>query len=247
MRDSVHSFIEFWSQFSGDAKPFVHPEDAAFVRQGDFELGLLPLPVNGSLAGAEVVILTLNPGLDPEDYEWENTDVFRASIVRNLTQEHGPLDYPFFYLDPRFDQHPGAGYWSCRRTPKRPKREQQKLRAVIEAVAERDGVSVESAQAHVARKVAVLQLCPYHSANMGRRDLLRKLPSSLQARKLVKALVASGDKLVVAMRSVSEWGFTGPVDSENLVVYPSSLGISASLSPSSAGGAAMLRRLSSAG
>jgi hypothetical protein len=87
-------------------------------------------------------------------------------------------------------------------------------------------------------------LCPYHSANMRRRDLLQRLPSCLQARRLVHALAASGEKLVVATRSVSEWGFTGPVESESLVVYPSSLGISASLSLSSVGGVALLNRIS---
>lgn len=55
---------------------------------------------------------------------------------------------------------------------------------------------------------------------MHRRDLLKKLPSCGRARALVHALVSSKEKLVVATRSVSEWGFAGPVTSKNLVAPP---------------------------
>lgn len=243
MKSPVETFLAFWSRFEHRAPPYVHPDDRALATQADFELNLLPLPVNGSLMDAECVILMLNPGLDPEDYQWEKTQNFRSSLIRNLNQSHGPDDHPLLYLDPVFGQHPGAGYWARARDPKRPKREQQKLRAVIEAIANRDGVTVEAAQAHVSRKVAVVQLCPYHSANMNRRDLLKRLPSCLQARDLVHALAASGEKLVVVARSVREWGFAGPVQSAGLVVYPSSLGSSASLSLSSIGGAALMKRI----
>ena len=241
---AVTAFIEYWSRFQDHGVVCVHPDDEQLAKQGDFELTLLPLPINGNLREAEAVILMLNPGLDDEDYEWERNGEYRASLLRNLTQRHGPNDSPLMYLNPKFNQHPGAGYWSRARVPKRAKREQQKLRAIVEALAKRDGVSIESAQAHVAHKVAILQLCPYHSATMGRRDLLNRLPSCLQARKLLHALVESGEKLVVATRSVSEWGFAGPVATESLIVYRSSLGISASLSLASEGGSAILRRLS---
>ena len=246
MKSAVNAFIAFWRRFDASRPPFVHPDDQALAMQGDFELSLLPLPVNGNLTEAECVVLMLNPGLDAEDYEWEKTESFRDSIARNLAQTHSTTDHPLLYLDPAFEQHPGAGYWARARLPKRPKREQQKLRAVIEAVAVRDGVSLAAAQAHVARKVAIVQLCPYHSASMNRRDLLSRLPSCQIARELVRELAASGEKLVVATRSVSEWGFTGPVNSDSLVVYPGSLGISASLSLSSMGGAAILNRISKA-
>ncbi|MFM2060173.1 MAG: hypothetical protein RLY71_4558 [Pseudomonadota bacterium] len=247
MKSAVDLFLDFWLRFDASGPPFVHPEDMPFVKQGDFELNLLPLPVNGNLSEAECVVLMLNPGLDPEDYAWEKIERFRNSIAKNLSQSHSATDHALLYLDPAFAQHPGAGYWAKARLPKRPKREQQKLRAVIEAVASRDGVSVDEAQAHVSRKVAIVQLCPYHSASMNRRDLLGRLPSCQAARKFVHGLVSSSEKLVVATRSVAEWGFTSPVNSQNLVVYPGSLGISASLSLSSMGGAAMFNRISRVG
>ncbi len=244
MKSAVDTFLAFWRRFDATIPPFVHPEDQSLATQGDFELSLLPLPVNGNLTEAECVVLMLNPGLDPEDYEWEKTEPFRDSITKNFTQSHTASDYPLLYLNPAFAQHPGAGYWARARLPKRAKREQQKLRSVIEAIAARDGVSIATAQAHVSRKVAIVQLCPYHSARMSRRDLLIRLPSCQAARQLVHAVAACGEKLVVATRSVKEWGFTGPVNSKSLVVYPGSLGLSASLSLSSMGGSAILNRIS---
>ena len=244
MKSAVENFLEFWRRFQLTDPPYVHPEDRGLAQQDDFELNLLPLPVNGNLSEAECIVLMLNPGLDDEDYVWEEHAAFRSSVTKNLNQAHLAADYPLLYLDPAFEQHPGAGYWSRARVPKRPKREQQKLRSLVEGIASRDRATVAAAQAHVARKVAILQLCPYHSTNMSRRDLLSRLPSCQQARRLVHQLATTGEKLIVATRSVSEWGFSGPVEAESLVVYPGSLGLSASLSLSSAGGAAMFRRIS---
>lgn len=208
MNSAIDTFLSFWSRFNADEPPFVHPDDRALATQSDFELNLLPLPLNGNLREAECIVLMLNPGLDGEDYEWERAEAFRNSIVKNLNQSHARNDYPLLYLDPAFEQHPGAGYWARARLPKRSKREQQKLREIIEAIAARDHVAIAIAQAHVARKIAILQLCPYHSASMKRRDLLSRLPSCLQARTLAHELAKSGEKLVVATRSVTKWGFS---------------------------------------
>jgi hypothetical protein len=69
MKSAVDAFMAFWRRFDATIPPFVHPEDQSLATQGDFELSLLTLPVNGNLTAAECVVLLLNPGLDPEDYE----------------------------------------------------------------------------------------------------------------------------------------------------------------------------------
>ena len=232
MTTPVQRFVDYWGQFEPNGPPYIHPADAGLVRQGDFDLQLLPVPVNGDLREAECVVLMLNPGLDEEDHVWEQREDFRAGLLNALAQTHAPDGHPFVYLDPAFERHPGAVYWAG-----------AKFKGVIEALASRDGVAIAAAQAHVARNVAVIQLCPYHSVSMRRRALLETLPSSVQARRLAHNLVASGEKLVVAARAVRAWGFDEPVVSEDLVVYKSSQGRSASLSLSTAGGSAIVSRL----
>lgn len=243
MSTATTGFLSYWRRFTPTAAPFAHPDDEASPYLEDFELSLLPIPFVGNLLEAEAVILMLNPGLDAEDIAWEQKPHFRSSLERNLSQ-HFPADsYPHFYMDPAFKQHPGAGYWAkSRGLPG--KRDLQKLQSVTRALALRDHVSPAAAQAHIARKVAIVQLAPYHSAKLTRRVALRELPSAKQARAFVDGLVREDSKLVIAARSVSEWGFTKPQNIGRLVVYKPTLGASASLSTTSEGGRALLKHLS---
>ncbi len=112
MNSAVSEFTAFWSALPTSGAPFVHPADAPFIRDGELELNLLPIPVNGNLSEAEAIVLTLNPGLDGEDYEWEQRQDFRDSLVSNLRQDHPTSGYSLNYLNPKFAAHPGAGYWS---------------------------------------------------------------------------------------------------------------------------------------
>ena len=243
MNSATSSFLRYWSQFAPKAVPFVHPADADSPYLADFELFLLPVPVVGSLSEAEAVILMLNPGLDAEDVSWEQEPNFRSAVERKLSQSFPVGSHPLFYLDPVFNKHPGAGYWArSRGIPGR--RDPQKLWSVIQAVARRDSVSVAAAQAHVARKVAIVQLAPYHSAKLRRRNALSELPSARRARAFVQELTLEKSKLIIAARSISEWGFSGPMNTERLVVYRPTLGASASLSATSEGGRALVEQLS---
>lgn len=243
MSEAVETFLTFWGQFKAHGQTYIHPADRNFRNLNDFELSLLPIPFVGNLREAEAVILMLNPGLSADDVAWEQNQAFRAAVERNLSQSFPEGAFPFFYLDPQFGQHPGAGYWAAsRRIPD--KRDQQKLRSVIEALAQRDGVCEAAARAHVARKVAVVQLVPYHSAKLKRRDVFGNLLSVCQARAFVHGLVREQSKLVIAARSVHEWGFAEPQNNQHLVVYRRALGASASLTLRSEGGRALLARLS---
>ena len=243
MSTATASFLRYWSEFTPKEAPFVHPDDVGSPYLVDFKLSLLPIPFVGNLREAECVILMLNPGLDAEDIAWEQKPSFRTALERNLSQSFPVGSYPQFYLDPAFYQHPGAGYWAkSRRNPG--KRDLQKLQSLIRALARRDNVTEASAQAHVARKVAIVQLAPYHSAKLTRRDALSNLPSAHQARSFVHGLIRDRSKLVIAARSVSEWGFTSAQNTGRLVVYKPTLGASASLTTGSDGGRAMLEQLS---
>lgn len=243
MSTATADFLSYWSRFTPEAAPFAHPADTDSPYLRGFELSLLPIPFVGNLREAEAVILMLNPGLDAKDIAWEQNPDFRSSLDRNLSQSFPPGSFPLIYMDPAFQQHPGAGYWAkSRGLPG--KRDPQKLQSVTQALARRDDASCAAAQAHIARKVAIVQLAPYHSARLTRRAALRELPSARQARAFVHGLVREKSKLVIAVRSVSAWGFTGPLNTGRLVVYDPTLGASASLTTRSEGGRALLEQLS---
>lgn len=246
MNTATATFLSFWRKFTPGYAPFVHPEDAASQYLSDFELSLLPIPFIGNLNEAEAVVLMLNPGLDNEDIGWEENPLFRSALEQNLSQSFPVGSFPNFYLNPLFSEHPGAGYWAkSRGLPG--KRDPQKLNSIIKAVVCRDGVTFPKAQEHVSRKVAIVQLVPYHSAALRRRQVLAELPSARQARGFVEGLIREKSKLVIAARSVSHWGFIGPINAEHLVVYRPTLGRSASLTTTSEGGRALIARLSRTG
>ena len=246
MNEAIDRFEAYWREFSPRRPLHVHPRDAAFVRGSDLDLTLLPVPVVGDLRRAEVVILMLNPGLDAEDHSWEEREDFRDVLSRAAQHSLGDATHPFFYLDPRFANHPGAGYWIGGRRAGPGRKTQQKLRAVTQELSRRRGTTFEAIQNELAYRIAILQLLPYHSRELKRQKtrLLKTVPSCDEARALVNGLRRQDRRLIVAPRSIREWGFSGPLVNPNLVVYPSACGASASLTPRSLGGDAIIRRLS---
>lgn len=242
MSTAISRFFRYWRKYIPVAPPFVHPSDSAHAGDLDLELQLLPVPAIGDILHAEVIVLMLNPGLHEMDYAWERNLDYRDAVLRNLHQEFKEDPHPFFYLDPRFSDHPGALYWIGGKRLRSSARVQQKLRAITLELARTKNVEFAVAQAEVSRRVAVIQQLPYHSHRLRRRGLLRNLPSCSEARLLVNGLVEETDKLVVIARSSAEWGFT-PQVKPNLIVYGPRLGASASLSLRSLGGQRILKRL----
>jgi hypothetical protein len=243
MSEATSSFLDYWSEFIPTAPPCIHPSDSGSPFLRDFELSLIPVPFVGDLREAEAIILMLNPGLDSQDIAWEQNQHFRQALIGNLAQSFRDKSFPFFYLNPAFHEHSGAGYWAKSRKILG-KKDPQKLRSVIEALALRDSVSEKAAQAHVSRKVAIVQLAPYHSVKLVRRKVLDELHSAHRARDFVNGLIQEKSKLVIAARSVSKWGFSESQNNSHLVVYPPTHGASASLTIASNGGRALLGHLS---
>lgn len=235
------------------ASRYVHPDDEPFMtpaRTEGLALHLLPLPVNGNLRHAEVLILMLNSGFGESDVLWEKAHpsehrAMLASQRTNVHQSHTPDDYhPFYDLNPLFCDHPGAGYWKGGANLATAKRQAKKLASVITELAHTWRVSTDVVDLTIASRVAVVELLAYRSTSFNHRGLFKKLPSCAEALALVGSLVAENEKLVVVPRSVKEWGFSGPENnSENLVVYGANQGLSASLTTNSVGGQALLKRL----
>src|SRR5262249_15624444 len=123
------------------SEAFADPDDASL------HLGLIPVPSFGPLNSARVFILMLNPGLHPGDYFAEaESQACREALIANLERESA-----FLWLNPSFAWHPGFQYWHG------------KFRGIVAELASTWTVPYQEALNRVARRIAVLQLLPYHS------------------------------------------------------------------------------------
>lgn len=245
MCNVIRTYLDFWSKFnaSGDA-PHMHPADAGAIdARFQFELDLLPAPFTGDLLRADIVIAMLNPGLSDDDLLWNRDENYVAARCALL--QRGPLhelDYPFIYLDPRFADHPGAGFWFKRRGERYGDHDMAKLSEVAHQIAAFLEVPLDDVRRQLARRICLLQLVPYHSAKIHARERAVRLPSAAAARELLHGLVAEGKKDIIVMRAARAWGIEQqPARRDRVVVYPRGQARAASLRPHSAGGAAILR------
>ena len=99
--------------------------------------------------------------------------------------------------------------------------------------------------ASLARRLAVLELIPYHSPNFRLpQRVISNLPSAQLARAYLHESILSkcrrGEALAVVMRSATQWGVK---EEPNVVVYQDSEARSAHLSPRSRGGRRLLEWL----
>ena len=256
----------FWQSYKLTEPPFMHPADrevleryrdkgrryidteakkdfAAFLKSrlfGDFSdprfhLSLVPSPYVGDLHKAKIFVLSLNPGLSFEDYYAEMcVQKFRDRLKKTLVQDLDGVEFPFIFLDPEFCWHGGFRWW------------ERKLRGVIRMIAEdRFNGRYLDALRDVSKRLASLELIPYHSASFKAASLIRILPSAREIKCFAQAAlprdVERGDKTVIVTRKVNEWDLH--TSSRNLVLYEGAAEAQAArLDPKSPGGKAILRR-----
>lgn len=127
--------------------------------------------------------------------------------------------YPFWYLDPQHHSHPGHTYWH---------KNLQKTGDYHE----------------LSKRVAVLQMIPYHSAAFNADVLARELPSAQQARSYVHEVIVpkakSGKALLIVARQVRNWGFSAADETNNIIVYTGGENLGAKVSSGSRGGKAIM-------
>ena len=168
--------------------PFVLSSDREFIakhneRYGgtDFEVHLtaLPEPHTGNTQ-AGVVLLSLNPGHTEGDAT-EHADPTYAAVIRSCHAE-SPVRYPFYPLDPAYQQMLAGQWWM------------KKTRALREVV----GVDA------VAQGLLCVQFFPYHSRRY--RPLLggAKIPSQEWGFQLVLEAI-SRNAVIVLMRNRVAW------------------------------------------
>lgn len=200
----------------------------------NFHLGLLPTPYVGNLGKAKIIILMLNPMFRPLNYSAQMEISFRREKLDTIHQKVGKYKFPFTPLNPRNAWTPGGIYWI------------KKLNDLICWLVLERGMSHHKALQYLSKRIAVLQLIPYHSKATPRS--LKKLAAlqSVQDAKtyLKNELVeraAKGKTLIIITRQVKRWGIK---KSKNIVIYPRSARRLASLSEGSPAWEQMLNMLS---
>jgi hypothetical protein len=247
----VVRIVEFWSKCLLEKPPFVHPEDRGALNDGgprldfegfirserfgdledqDFHPSLIPVPYVGDLERADVFLLTLNPGCEVSDYYAEYcVPEFRRRLKATLRQELARVSSPFWCLDPELCWHGGYRYW------------EGKLRQVaLEIATEKFNGCYLDALKELSRRVAVLQLVPYHSRSFGS---VKDLASTREAQHFAKELAnraREGRATMIVLRAREQWRLRG---GRNVVVYAASLARASSLGPTTRGGKAILKRI----
>ncbi|MFP5208197.1 MAG: hypothetical protein ACLGRW_02795 [Acidobacteriota bacterium] len=262
--------ISFWKRSSFNRLPFAHPDDLPKLREilekngrwspesdhrsfrdylsgkrfnpddNGLHLSLLPVPYAGNLRKASVVVLMLNPGFNYSDF-WAESDEckipeFRARLNANLQQlfDGDGAEYPFLFLDPQFCWHAGFQWW------------EKKLRNVIQRIAKKKcGGNYREALQRLSKRLACIELVPYHSASFKHQHLIEeKLPSIVRATEFVKNRLVdkakAGKITLIVARGNHGWKLDRA--SENLIIYKNGEERGASLSEKSRGGKAVLRR-----
>jgi hypothetical protein len=184
-------YVRKWLDFEG----FIISERLC-PKDSDFHFSLLPAPYVGNLAKADVFILQLNPGFSPGDYfaEYERAD-FKEALKRNLKQEFSGVECPFLFLDPRFCWHPGYRWWEAKLT--------RILRAVADA--QYRGSYLHALKA-VSKRMASIELVPYHSRRFRAGQLAERLKSAQAARAWVNDyLVPRAQKGKIVIVATYRW------------------------------------------
>ncbi len=169
--------------------PYILPEDREeLLAHGvtpdslGLNLNLLPVPWNGDLTHASVLLLTLNPSVRANARTEELDKRYRELILANLRFESDP---PLFNFHERFRATEGYAYW---------------LR-LLGALVSRFGID------HISRRVAVVEYFPYRSAVY--RNPRCILPSQRFSWSLVRRAVDQQAAIVV-QRGWAEWAQAVP-------------------------------------
>lgn len=217
MSDSPNPLADFWANHaSSPERGWVHEADEPLLRKlssvrvrwdapatpadeidealasGDrVQAGLMPQPFVGDLRSPDVVICLTNPGFGRADFATERTDAeFVERKLANLRQTLPNAEYPFFEIDPALAATPAFGWWFPKIVP------------AINRIARQSGRTRWEAASEVARRVACVELFPYHSVTAGGwlDGLVMKLPSSLAAQAYVRERARAGTKVLICRR-----------------------------------------------
>jgi hypothetical protein len=125
-----------------------------------------------------VLLLSNNPGYTEKGLALRQRPDFVARMRQNL--RHEPSEYPFIYLDPKFEDGSGSRWW------------QKKLKHLLK----------EFEKLEVSRSILNVPYFPYPSSRFGHRSL--RLPSQEYSRHLVRQAMKR-KAVIVFMRKGKGW------------------------------------------
>ncbi|EIJ36953.1 hypothetical protein [Thiothrix nivea] len=182
-----------WSQLPITA-PRILADDKKIIDQfnkhycGDLDFSiqtqLFPEPFIGD-PNSPLYVLGLNPGYSPlADDKWHSDAEFTEAITNNIN--HRPTSFPFYFLNPKFENAPGSAWWLMR---------SRWLRG-------------EVGNEFLAQSMFCVELFPYHSHKY------KSIPKSISSSSLVpssnysvflvqQAILAN--KTIIAMRALKQW------------------------------------------
>jgi hypothetical protein len=187
-----------------------HP-DYANIDPDLLHLGLLPVPFAGDLLKADIFIALINPGFGLGiDHYVETIPEFCDLLRRNLKQDLSSEAYPFFSLDPKWHWTGGGNWWH------------RLLGGIIRALAERKHLTYVDATKLVSKRIASLELVPYHSGNSYHiGSLARKLESTRLMKAYVRdVIIPRAENNTALLVIASGRGLWGIASSHSNVVYP---------------------------
>jgi hypothetical protein len=227
----MNTLVKYWANAGLKKAPYLHIEDKAKLEENpklartfdicaydftayiesnrfgnpkdnNFHLSLLPIPYAGSISSAKIYIVQLNPGFVFSDYwaEYECSD-FVSAKRRTLAQTLSKDAFPFVFLNPDFCWHPGFSYW------------EKKFRKVLSEFISRKGTRYTYLMAlqELAKRVACLELVPYHSKSFKPRfETIKILPSVEKMEAYIKGQIVPralrGECTLVVLRRGRELG-----------------------------------------
>ena len=227
------NLVKFWRKYIDKGWKDIHPDDhlpedfsvanitgiSEYVESRYFlDKGttiysrLLPAPYCGDLMNAKVYFLLLNPGFAPIDLYLEEKDqACIETLKKNLAQEE--TEDPFMPLNPSFCWTSGATWWF------------KKLKPVFELY-RKGGKNNFYACKDMSKKIAALELFPYHSASFHQSKKLGEIESVKLIKAFAKGLSKDKSKLLIVMRQIDEWKLE---EAENAMVFPPKYAQSGSL------------------
>jgi hypothetical protein len=139
---------------------------------------------------SKIYILLANPGrnirTESSTIELVKKEGLENIILKNLNHDFKGIDYPFYFLDPKFENHPGAQWWN----------------KALEKLIKNDSFKRKK----LANEIFEVELYGYHSVGCERRLINNKerLPSSEYSFNLVRKAIKE-NKIILLARAIGDW------------------------------------------